>query len=126
MKVKKYDKKYCDMLIKHMKEGESFSSFAGTILVSRQTINDWVHKHKEFAEAYDIGKEACRHFWEKLGIGIATGATKGNALVWITNMNNRFKDEWSNENSNKETVKLEVSYKEPEKIIKQDPNEDET
>lgn len=52
----KYDPAYCDQLIAFMGEGYSLTAFAGEILVSRATINNWMEEHPEFLEATRIGQ----------------------------------------------------------------------
>jgi DNA-binding XRE family transcriptional regulator len=89
-----YKEEYCDQLIEHMRKGLSYEAFAGVIGVSNKTIHTWEGKHPEWKEAKGIGFNACRIFWEKLGVDLATGG-KGNATVWIANMNNRF---WKRDN----------------------------
>lgn len=89
-----------------MAVGLSFEAFAGVCEVSRQTLYDWQGRNKDFAEAYAIGREKCRLFWEKIGIDglytITEYDEKGrpivrkvlNPVIWIFNMKNRFRDEW--------------------------------
>lgn len=64
----KYDPKYCDELIAHMKFGMSLESFAGKIGVCRDTLYEWRDTHSEFSDSIKKGQAACQYFWEyKLG-----------------------------------------------------------
>jgi transposase len=54
----KYDPRYCDEVIELMSTGLSLTAFAGSILVARSTINEWMGAHPEFSEAVKIGQTA--------------------------------------------------------------------
>lgn len=54
----KYDPRYCDEVISLMSEGLSLTAFAGSILVARSTINEWMAAHPQFSEAVKIGQSA--------------------------------------------------------------------
>lgn len=51
----KYREEYCEMLIKHMEQGNSFWSFAGVVSVCFDTLSEWCKQHKQFSEAKSIG-----------------------------------------------------------------------
>ncbi len=107
-----YKKEFCDMLIEHMAEGLSFVTFASKIGISRSTLYEWAKSHPEFKEAKDKSSIANRLFWERIGIGLATGQNRGNAAVWIFNMINRFPDEFKNNRDKVETEqKVEIKLK---------------
>lgn len=109
----KFKKRYCKDLIAHMEKGLSFESFAPTIGVGRSTIYEWADCQEEFADAKKIATEHCRLFWEKLGIGVASGKLKnGSAGAWIYNMKCRFPKEWRDEkNSDEEkNITIKLSY----------------
>ena len=93
----KYKKEYCDELIEHMSKGLSYEAFAGAIGVCKQTLYTWEKEHEDFVDAKRRAVEACRIFWEKLGIDhilneteYQGGSKSLNASVWIFNMKNRF------------------------------------
>lgn len=76
--VTKYKEEYCEQLIKHMSMGYSFDSFGSDIKVGRQTLYDWVKRHKEFAEAKKIAHaEALKFFETRLMAKIYGGDLKG-------------------------------------------------
>jgi hypothetical protein len=71
-----YDPKFCDELIEYFSippykitaDGEkpndfpSYSGFAARIGIHRGTMNDWVKRHADFAEAYACAKEHQENF----------------------------------------------------------------
>lgn len=90
MQLSKYKEEYCDMLIKHMAEGFSFESFASNIGVHRDTLYEWTNVHECFSDAKKIGTAKNLFYWEKMGIGMASGKQKsGSPGVWSFNMKNR-------------------------------------
>lgn len=89
----KYDPDYCDMVIDHMRDGASLTSFAGSIMVARSTINEWIDNHPEFSEAVKIGKALCASWWENVNRGLATGG-QGNATSCIFGLKNMAPDDW--------------------------------
>ena len=60
-----YKENYPDLLIKHMSQGLSFSTFGATVGVARQTCYEWVDKYPEFKEAKSIGEQKAQDFMEK-------------------------------------------------------------
>lgn len=88
----KFDPRFCDELIRHMQLGYSFEAFAGRIGTCKQTIYNWLKEHVEFLDAKKIGEEACRFYWEGVGLRGTNGLIENfNAGVWIFNMKNRFR-----------------------------------
>lgn len=73
----KYRPEYGGQLIECMKRGAWLNSFAAQIGVSRGTLDLWVARHPEFAEAVAIGKAAAAAWWENVGRGIAAGKIGG-------------------------------------------------
>ncbi len=86
----KYKPEYCDALIEHMAKGYSFETFGASVGVWTSSTYLWL-KHPKFSEAKKEGEARCRLWWEKLGMGGASGHLKNfNAAAWIFNMKNRF------------------------------------
>ena len=90
-----------------MSAGYSFESFAGFVGTCKQTIYNWLENFPEFLDAKKQAIEKCRLFWEQQGInglyetsefdtetGIKT-TKKINPAMYIFNMKNRFKEDWS-------------------------------
>lgn len=64
MKTEQYKSEYCQMLIEHMMNGLSFSSFGKKIGHGRTTLYDWLNKHSDFKEAYEKGYCESLYFHE--------------------------------------------------------------
>ena len=80
-----------------MGKGFSFETFAPANNIGISTIKEWAQSHPDFAAAKKEGIEACRYYWEKMGMGLAAGKLKnGSTGVWIYNMKCRFPNEWRN------------------------------
>lgn len=89
----KYQESYCDLVIEHMGEGASLTSFAAEIGVARSSINEWMEEHPEFSEAVKIGKAKCSAWWEKIGrVNAKEGG--GNATLVIFGLKNMAPDDW--------------------------------
>lgn len=72
-----YRPEYCEALIRHMEEGNSFESFCGVVEVTRSTIYYWLKIHKEFSDAAHVGWGKCLLFWDQLGVKAAKGLVSG-------------------------------------------------
>jgi hypothetical protein len=88
-----YKEAYCDLVIEHMTEGASLTSFAAEIGVARSTINEWMEHNPEFSEAVKIGKAKCSAWWEKIGRANAKDGG-GNATLVIFGLKNMAADDW--------------------------------
>lgn len=111
-----YDSKYCEMLVKHMKEGYSFESFAGKIGFCKKTLYNWATDNPEFLHAYKKGRDACRLFWEERGMkGLMVGK-RFNSTTWIFNMKNRFKDDWMDKMVREDSSKIDAKVEHKGKI----------
>jgi hypothetical protein len=89
----KYKVEYCEMVVEHMKDGASLTSFAASIGVHRGTINEWIDQHLEFSEAIKRGKAACSAWWEALGRKNASEGG-GNATLVIFGLKNMGREDW--------------------------------
>lgn len=89
----KYRPEYCAMVVEHMSEGASLTSFAAEIDVSRETISEWSRVHPEFSVAVKKGKAKCAAWWERLG---RTGAMGGdvNPTLVIFGLKNMSPEDW--------------------------------
>ena len=89
----KYRPEYCDMVVEHMSEGASLTSFAAEIDVSRETISEWSRVHPEFSVSVKKGKAKCAAWWERLG---RTGAMGGdvNPTLVIFGLKNMSPEDW--------------------------------
>jgi hypothetical protein len=85
----KYKKEYCQMCVDHMAQGLSFESFAGSISVSVDALNDWCTAHEEFYLAKKEGNAKRLEFNEKLLTDIALGKVAGNVTAAIFILKNQ-------------------------------------
>ena len=98
----KFDPLYCDMVVEHMKEGASLTSFAAEIDVCRATINVWMKDYPEFLEACARAKAKCAAWWEKTNRTLAaTGmGNQGACKLGLTNMAG---DDWKDVSRQEQT-----------------------
>lgn len=89
----KYQEAYCDLVIEHMTEGASLTSFAAEIGVARDTVSEWCAQHEEFSVAVKIGKAKCAAWWEKTGRTNAKDGG-GNATLVIFGLKNMGAEDW--------------------------------
>lgn len=94
----KYKDFYCDELIEHMSKGLSFETFANTIPISPRILREWRKEHPEFQEAYRIGHTKRLEMFEKLGLQMIAGKSKGNASAWVFAMKAFFKHRENDDN----------------------------
>jgi len=95
-----YDPAFCDMVVEHMAEGRSLTSFAGKISVEPRTVERWAsetddNSKPEFCRAVKIGRAKAVEWWESRAREAAAGESKGNPAVIIFGLKNRAKEEWS-------------------------------
>lgn len=88
-----YKPAYRDLVIEHMSEGASLTSFSAEIGVARSTINEWMEHHPEFSEAVKIAKGKCAAWWERLGRANAMSGN-GNATLVIFGLKNMAAEDW--------------------------------
>lgn len=89
----KYKPEYCQMVVDHMAEGASLTSFAAEIEVSRATINVWMGEYPEFLESVKRAKAKCAAWWERVGRSGAQGGDVNPTLV-IFGLKNMAADDW--------------------------------
>jgi hypothetical protein len=90
-----YEPRYCDMVETFMEDGYSLTAFAGSIGVSRSTINVWMQANPEFSEAVLRAKAKRMMWWEQQGRKIAdVGGGPGSATLTIFGLKNADPDEW--------------------------------
>ena len=90
----KYEERFCDEVVEHMKDGASLTSFAASIGVCRDTVTEWASVHPEFSAAVKRGKAACAAWWEERQRNLAlTGV--GNATSCIFGLKNMAAEDWA-------------------------------
>lgn len=107
----KYQPTYCDLVIEHMSDGASLTSFAAEIGVARSSINEWMEQNPEFSEAVKIAKAKCAAWWEKQGRTLAA-AGGGNATLVIFGLKNMAEDDWKDKREVAHSGEMAVTTKE--------------
>lgn len=88
----KYDPKFCEAVVKYMKQGYSKETVAAKLGISRDTLYEWAKSYGDFSDSIKRGEMESYFFWEKAGIDGMRGRIKGfNPAVWIFVMKNRFR-----------------------------------
>lgn len=119
IRKRKYNTDMPKKLLDHMAQGLSLRSFCGSIDIHHSTLYEWIEKHPAFKEAMEIGINKSLLKWEKMGIDLVNGESRGSAKVWEINMYNRFKEDWNRDNKEDENstdVNINIKY---------NPNKDE-
>ena len=107
-----YRPEFCEMLIEHMAQGFSFTSFAAKINVNQDTLYNFLKAQKDFDEAKKLGENLSLMKWEKIGIDQAEGNNRGNAASYIFNMKNRFaKLGWTDKVEVDQKIDIEIKLK---------------
>ena len=94
----KYRDEYCQMLVDHMADGASATSFAASIDVSRSTITEWADVHPEFSAALTRGKAKRAAWWAKVARNNAVTGD-GSAPITIFGLKNMGPEDWSDKSS---------------------------
>lgn len=113
----KYQQSYCDLVIEHMSEGASLTSFAAEIGVSRDTISEWMKEHDEFSVSVKIGKAKCAAWWEKLGRTNARDGG-GNATLVIFGLKNMAAEDWREKQEIQQSGELNIVTKIEREIVR--------
>lgn len=71
--TKPYKPEYCEMLVEHMRGGNTYTSFGAVIDCGKDQLYKWEHNHVEFAEAKARGFVLAQYFWENLAKSQAAG-----------------------------------------------------
>lgn len=111
----KYKPAYCDLVIEHMADGASLTSFAAEIGVARSSINEWMEQHDEFSEAVKVGKAKCSSWWEKVGRKNAVEGG-GNATLVIFGLKNMSPDDWREKQEVEHSGKIETAENDPRQL----------
>lgn len=116
-KNSKYKLEFPDLLIQHLKEGYSYTSFASKVNVHIDTLYEWEKRHPEFSEAKEVGLTHSQAFWEDIGRKMAL---EGNVQAWKFNMKNRFGWRDKEPETQKAPQEIRLAYKldsPPESIV---------
>lgn len=92
----KYDPSFCERVIEMGKHGKSKAYMAAELGVPRSCFDDYEKDYPEFSEAVNIAVGFSQRWWEAELQKAATGENPdANSTLFIFNMKNRFKAEWS-------------------------------
>jgi hypothetical protein len=74
----KYRPEFCAALIEHMRRGLTFEAFGASkeIGVAKDTLYEWLKRHKEFSDARKRGMPLLEYFYIQTGLSIATGQVR--------------------------------------------------
>ena len=120
-----YKPEYCNLVVTHMGDGNTFRSFGPVVGVSHQCLYEWIDKHPEFGDAKKVAEDHCEWYWLKLGKAAASGQIENfnaTAFVWLTKNILKWRDrsEVAHTGSDGGPIKLEGS------VIKKLLQDDET
>lgn len=91
-----YDPAYCDALEAFMAQGFSFTAFAGSIGVCRNTLDNWAKEHPDFLGARNRAKARRGLHWEKAALAVAKdGGGPGAAQIIAFGLKNMGDGEWA-------------------------------
>lgn len=93
----KYQKKFCKIAIDLGREGKSKASIAGTIGVSRMTLDTWAVQNPEFLDAMAVSRDLALQWWEETAqthMKETPNGVKLNSTVWSRSMGARFPDDY--------------------------------
>lgn len=74
MPKKEFKQEWCQMLIDHMGQGQSFESFGRVAKCGKTKLYEFLNEYPEFKEAKSQGELESMFYWEKIGIAIAIGS----------------------------------------------------
>ena len=98
-----YRQKYCDLIVEAMSTGLSAEAAAAEIGISARSLFNWQHRHPEFLQAIQEGRQRSLLWWEKRALEMASGEP-GNTQIVVLGLRNRSRAAhgWNND-----TVKVE-------------------
>lgn len=80
-----YLPEYCQAVIDHMAQGYSLTAFAGSIRVARDTVYEWIVRHREFSDAVSRARSARVTALETKLLGSRKGAETMAAIFALKN-----------------------------------------
>lgn len=95
-----------DLLIGAMYEGKSVVRFCRDVRISRTTFYDWISRHEDFKNAYEIGKTDCEAYWEEFLVNNLMNKEVNSGLIKLF-MANRFG--WSDKQEAQMTHRVDES-----------------
>jgi orotate phosphoribosyltransferase-like protein len=62
-----YEPSICKKVVEYGSQGMGKTEIAAELKVSTQTLDMWLFKHPEFANAMNLSNTYCQAWWEKIG-----------------------------------------------------------
>ena len=89
----KYRPEFCEAVITWGHEGKSKTWMAATLMVARQTLDEWAKANPEFSHALTLAKQLEQHWWEDKGQdNLKSQGFQG--AMWSRSMAARFPKDW--------------------------------
>lgn len=95
-----YRPEYCAVVIRLMRKGSSIAELARKFDCAISTIYEWIDKNPDFSYAIKKGIGLSQGWWEKNG-RINLHEKSFNHILWMMNMRNRFRADWSEKQEEK-------------------------
>lgn len=91
----KYRDSFPKLAFELFKEGASKAEICLELEIGFDAFQDYQEKYPEFSDAVKKGMQVSQGWWEKKGRIATMGGVDGfNAVSFIFNMKNRFKEDW--------------------------------
>lgn len=91
-----------------MSAGASKVEVAAELGINRDTLNEWCKSNPEFSGAIKKGEYLSQGWWERQG-RMSLKDREFNATLWIMNVKNRFREDWSDKTEVNHTGAVEIS-----------------
>lgn len=104
-----YRPEYCEMLIRHMEQGNSFETFAAIVGSTKKTVYNWKNQFPDFLHAFEQGAVLSELWWErqtKNGLFSMNGISM-NPTIYRLNMINRFN--WKDKAEEKKVIEIDFA-----------------
>ena len=88
-----YKPEYCETVINAGRLGKSKTWMAGSIGVTRETLDDWAKANPEFSDAMHNALISSQMWWEDAGQS-GMKAKVFNAAIWGKSVSCRFPNDW--------------------------------
>ena len=118
----KYSPAYVEEVVTFCAQGYSLTAFAGSIGVTRSSINEWAGEHPEFSEAVNRAKAKRAAWWEERARQVALeGGPGGQATMVIFGLKNHAPEDYREisrtEHTGKDGGAIELSVDERRKAV---------
>ena len=114
-----YKPEYCDLVIKLMSVGKSWTAVACSLHTTREVLDTWCEKHPEFADAKKNGFLLSEAWWESIAhenLMVHKDGPNLNATLWYMNMKNRFGWRDKHEHSGDQNAPIQIQTQHPLKF----------